>query len=100
MKLKEEPPGREAPGPPPSEVIDLCPQAQGEEDSYMPEQIAGVKRRPEAEAETPASDDEDNQEQKPPKEDNTLAAKVNSSQKDAAKDNTSSVVAGVEESIP
>ncbi|KAE9041410.1 hypothetical protein PR002_g4463 [Phytophthora rubi] len=61
MKPKEEPPGKEAPGPPPPAVIDLCQQTQSEEDCYMPEQIAGVKPRQEVEAETPESDDDDNQ---------------------------------------
>ncbi|KAE9355390.1 hypothetical protein PF008_g4089 [Phytophthora fragariae] len=61
MKSKEEPPGKEAPGPPPPAAIDLCQQTQIEEDCYMPEQIAGVKPRQEVEAETPESDDDDNQ---------------------------------------
>ncbi|KAE9100271.1 hypothetical protein PF002_g25657, partial [Phytophthora fragariae] len=59
MKPKEDSPGGgEAPGPPPPAVIDLCSQSQIEEDSYMLEQVAGVKRRSEAEAETPESDEE------------------------------------------
>ncbi|KAE8900631.1 hypothetical protein PF003_g15373 [Phytophthora fragariae] len=59
MQQKEEPPGGEVPGPPPPEVINLCQLSQGDEDSYMPEQIAGVKRIPEAEAESPDSDGDD-----------------------------------------
>ncbi|KAE9060513.1 hypothetical protein PF007_g30580 [Phytophthora fragariae] len=59
MQQKEEPPGGEVPGPPPPEVINMCQLSQGDEDSYMLEQIAGGKRRPEAEAESPDSDGDD-----------------------------------------